>query len=223
VTAGAQTADNPTPGQTGGTTLAGAAEMLWPTPDTPSGGRTLPPGTSITGQTPDGRKVTVGLENATALWPTPSAAQDTKGAQADEDAVLSRQGKHQLAPADVSLIFSRPAPETATHGRPYSDPRLTWRRLRRLVISTHGRATWKRMAANGGKRRLNPNFVGWLMHWQTGHALCACSAMASFRYVLASRGALSRLPTACGPWIWQPPPQAPPMMQGELWTQERTE
>jgi hypothetical protein len=39
-------------------------ERLWPTPDTPSGGRTMPEGTTPTGMTPDGRKVTVGLENA---------------------------------------------------------------------------------------------------------------------------------------------------------------
>jgi hypothetical protein len=32
VSSGAQTAESPTPGQTGGTTLKGAARMLWPTP-----------------------------------------------------------------------------------------------------------------------------------------------------------------------------------------------
>jgi hypothetical protein len=52
-------------------------ERLWPTPDTPSGGRTMPEGTTPTGMTPDGRKVTVGLENAVKLWPTPRAEFDS--------------------------------------------------------------------------------------------------------------------------------------------------
>lgn len=49
------------------------AASLWATPDTPSGGRAMPPGTTLTGQTPDGRKVTVGLENQTRLWTTVQA------------------------------------------------------------------------------------------------------------------------------------------------------
>lgn len=49
---------------------AGIGSGLWPTPDTPSGGRTMPEGTTPTGKTPDGWKVTVGLENAARMWPT---------------------------------------------------------------------------------------------------------------------------------------------------------
>jgi len=41
VSTGAQTAENPTPGQTGGTSLPGAAQMAaWPTPNTMTGGQT---------------------------------------------------------------------------------------------------------------------------------------------------------------------------------------
>ena len=260
----------------------------------------MPPGTSMTGQTPDGRKVTVGLENAAKAWPTPMAGtpaqngnsaagnsdfsrkaeelalelwgtprasdaakggpnqsfgaggtplpaqaaqwktprvtfgeytrdrgqkgserltlegeatnwptpnshQDTRGAQATPEAVIARQGKHQLALADVSLLFSRPDHPTAKHGQQRSDPRLTWRRLRRLVISTHGRATWKRMAASGGKRRLNPNFVALLMGWPIGHPSCDSSETEFIRWQRDMRSALSRLPTAFGPWIWIEP------------------
>ncbi len=45
----------------------------WPTPDAGmvTGGRVLPEGTSSTGQTPDGRKVQVGLVNAVKAWATP--------------------------------------------------------------------------------------------------------------------------------------------------------
>lgn len=47
----------------------------WPTPNTPSGGRVMPPETTVTGKTPDGRKVQVCLENVAALagWGTPRA------------------------------------------------------------------------------------------------------------------------------------------------------
>jgi hypothetical protein len=112
--------------------------------------------------------------------------------------------------------FSRPDPETPTHGLPSSDPRQTWRRLRRLVISTHGRAVWKRMAANGGKRRLNPNFVAWLMGWPIGHPSCVCSATEWSRWRQDMRGELCRLPTASGAWIWQPPAERTEPTQMEL-------
>lgn len=46
---------------------------LLPTPDAGmvAGGRTLPPGTSATGITPDGKKRQVGLTNAVRMLPTP--------------------------------------------------------------------------------------------------------------------------------------------------------
>lgn len=70
----AQTADNPTPGQIGGTTMAGAAETMWFTPNVPNGGRIgKQGGTSPTGMTPDGIKRQVGLENQTRLWTTQQA------------------------------------------------------------------------------------------------------------------------------------------------------
>lgn len=55
-----------------------AASRQWATPNTPAGGRSMPDGTTATGKTPDGRKVTVGLENQVKQWPTP-AARDHKG------------------------------------------------------------------------------------------------------------------------------------------------
>ena len=157
------------------------------------------------------------LEGEVAQWPTPSAAQDTKGAQATGDAAAEREKRgKQLALADRALLFSRPDPETPPHGLPSSDPRRTWRRLRRLVISTHGRAVWKRMAASGGKRRLNPNFVAWLMGWPIGHPSCASSATEFSRWQQHMRGALSQLPMASGPWIWKPPATTPQPQQMTL-------
>ena len=54
----------------------------------------------------------------------------------------------------------------------------------------------------------NPIFVGWLMGWPIGHALCACSATEFTLWLRHMRGALSQLPMASGPWIWRPTDQA---------------
>ena len=68
---------------------AGIASGLWPTPDTPSGGRAMPEGTTPTGRTPDGRKVTVGLENAARMWPTPRAEFDSGRRRGEPDTLHS--------------------------------------------------------------------------------------------------------------------------------------
>ena len=48
----------------------------WPTPTTPSGGRTAPEGMTTTGVKPDGTKTQVTLEHVTrATWPTPRAGE----------------------------------------------------------------------------------------------------------------------------------------------------
>jgi hypothetical protein len=56
----------------------------WPTPSTPSGGQTFPPGTTPQGQTPDGRKiqVTLGLVADCAGWNTPTCQTQRKSARA---------------------------------------------------------------------------------------------------------------------------------------------
>lgn len=53
----------------------------WPTPTTPSGGQTVPPGTSPTGRRPDGSKATVTLANVAALcgWNTTRATDGSNG------------------------------------------------------------------------------------------------------------------------------------------------
>lgn len=48
--------------------------QMWPTPNTPNGGRALAPEYVATkGKTPDGKRQ-VGLEQVTAIWPTPRAS-----------------------------------------------------------------------------------------------------------------------------------------------------
>ena len=75
----------------------------------------------------------------------------------------------------------------------------------------------RRMSADPegpARRRLNPLFVGWLMGWPIGHALCACSATEFTLWQQRMRGALSQLPMASGPWIWRPTerPEGPAQM-----------
>lgn len=59
-------------GQHRGATISTMALAMWPTATTPSGGQSVPSGTSITGKRPDGSKATVTLQNvaALAMWPT---------------------------------------------------------------------------------------------------------------------------------------------------------
>lgn len=61
-------------------TISGTAIGLWPTTTTPSGGQTVPPGTTLTGRRPDGTKVQVTLQNVVlALWSTLRASDGEKG------------------------------------------------------------------------------------------------------------------------------------------------
>ncbi len=72
------------------------------------------------------------------------------------------------------------------------------------MIASHGRLISRRVLKARARRRLNPLFVGWLMGWPIGHALCACSETEFTLWEQHMHGALSLLPTASGPWIWRP-------------------
>ena len=72
------------------------------------------------------------------------------------------------------------------------------------MIASHGRVVSRRILKARARRRLNPLFVGWLMGWPIGHALCVCSATEFTRWQQRMRGALARQPMASGPWIWCP-------------------
>lgn len=100
--------------------------------------------------------------------------------------------------------FTRPAPAIWPDG-PRSSPHAPISRpLWASMIASHGRAVSRRILKGRSRRRLNPLFVGWLMGWPIGHALCACSATEFTLWQRHMRGALSRLPMASGPWIWRP-------------------
>ncbi len=207
----AQTAEDPTPAQTGGTSLAGAAELQWGTPRASDGEKGGPNQAFGAGGTP--------LPAQAAHWPTP-AAQNVKGSS--EGSITRADGKsrmdilHYLAEQG----FSRPAHLTAPHGPTLSQLRPIWRPLRAWLIASHGRAVWRRLWASRTKARLNPVFVEWLMGWPPGHANCACLATAWCLWQQDMRGALSALPTASGAWIWGPSgPEAGRPMQGDLFAQ----
>ena len=71
----------------------------WPTPNTPSGGRSMSPDKmDATGRTADGRKHTASLEHAVKFWPTPNAhdgrrpgpdVHSTQGGNLSRDALLA--------------------------------------------------------------------------------------------------------------------------------------
>lgn len=269
----AQTIDNPTPGQTGGKTLAGAAELMWTTPQahdvtargsgqkpsakagnaclatdaqnwtTPSDsdhkrGGTLTEamtGTSLVQQvntlwgTPRASDAEKGGPNQAfgsggkplpaqaAQWPTP-ASRDYKG-ENGPDHLINGTGRLHMdqLPNMVAHGFTLPDPAPMMHGPTLSQLRPIWRQLRASLIASHGRAVWLRLWTGRTKKRLNPLFVEWLMGWPPGHALCDCSETEWHRWQQHMRGALSRLPTASGPWIWSPQkPTPPPMIQGNL-------
>ncbi len=168
------------------------------------------------GQVPTSKAGNACLARDATTWPTP-AARDAKG-ENSPDHLLNGTGRLHMdqLPNAVAYGFSRPALMTPQAGKPSWHPRQTWRLLRLYVIATHGRATWRRLQASGGKRRLNPAFVGSLMGWPPGHSLCACSATEFSRWRQLMRGALSQLPTASGPWIWKPPAETPQPVQLNL-------
>lgn len=66
--------------------MMGFAQSMWPTPSVGdvTGGRSVPKGTTATGQTPDGRKVQMGLQTvvreSVRPWPTPTT-KDAIGAR----------------------------------------------------------------------------------------------------------------------------------------------
>ena len=100
--------------------------------------------------------------------------------------------------------FTLPAPVITLDGRRSLPHAPISRPLWASMIASHGRAASRRILKGRLRRRLNPLFVGWLMGWPIGHALCACSATEFTLWQQHMRGALSQLPMASGPWIWRP-------------------
>lgn len=86
----------------------------WPTPTTPSGGQTVPPGTTAAGRKPDGSKAQVTLEMVALLsgWPTARASDGDKNIRTLEGALseIARKGGPQdLGQAAMMSSWATPA------------------------------------------------------------------------------------------------------------------
>lgn len=168
----------------------------WSTPKATDGAKGGPSQTYGSGGMPP-------LPAQAAQWPTP-AAQNWKGSS--EASVTRADGKSRMDILHYRAEqgFTRPAPAITPHGlRSWHHAPIS-RPLWASMIALHGRVVSRRILKGRSKRRLNPIFVGWLMGWPIGHALCACSAMKFTHWQQHMRGALSHLPMASGPWIWRP-------------------
>lgn len=210
---------------------------MWKTPDVPNGGRSLTPGTTTTGQRPDGTKAQVGLENQTRMWSTPKASDGAKGgpnqaygsggtpplpAQTAQwptpsamqdtkgDADIGAIQRREMLGKQIALAHRARSfirPDLPT---PMAGPtRWPARRIWRLLYR-YVRSQHGRSVAQrltDSPDRLNPIFVEWLMAWPPGHSLCACSEMEFILWQRRMRGALSALPMASAQWIWKPPMQ----------------
>ncbi len=151
-----------------------------------------------------------------STWPTP-AARDHKG-ENGQDHLTNGTGRLHMdqLPNAVAHGFSHPAPAIETHGGRSSLTARSLRPLLRLMKSSATPAGYPAILRGHSKPRLNPNFVSWLMGWPIGHGLCACSATAWSAWSQHMRSALSRLPTASGPWIWKPTIKTDAPMQADL-------
>jgi len=146
-------------------------------------------------------------------WPTP-AAQNWKGSSPDSITRADGKSRMDILHYRAEQGFTRPDPVIAQDGQKSSPHAPISRPLWASLIASHGRAVSRRILKARTRRRLNPLFVGWLMGWPIGHALCACSAMEFTLWQRHMRGALSQLPLASGPWIWRPSegPESPAQM-----------
>ncbi|WP_227751814.1 DNA methyltransferase [Tabrizicola oligotrophica] len=172
----------------------------WSTPKATDGAKGGPGQSYGSGGTPP-------LPAQAAQWPTP-AAQNWKGSS--EASITRADGKSRmdLLHYRAEQGFTRPAPAIMLDGHRSSPHAPISRPLWASMIASHGRVVSRRILKGRSRRRLNPLFVGWLMGWPIGHALCACSATEFIHWQQRMRGALSQLPMASGPWIWWPTDQA---------------
>lgn len=171
--------------------LLGAAK-LWPTPVRPNGGRVLPKGTTITGNTAitaSGRKAQIDLRNAVNLerthWPTPHGMADGHGSELSQ-AVRVAEGL-----SDSERSAKRvPTPQardyrTGTANR-WSNPEKSrnlndwlaaqmvptptardWKSGKHATQEERGRSAGPPLSEMAGGQ-LNPPWVEWLMGYPIG-------------------------------------------------------
>ena len=109
-------------GNGAGLPLAQAAHLsTWPTPTQPSGGQTVPEGTTATGKRPDGKKAQVTLKDVASLagWRTPSLEMETGGSYCDPVKVQARiAAGHQVYLKDQAMLVQSTASGPTPNGSP---------------------------------------------------------------------------------------------------------
>jgi hypothetical protein len=146
-------------------------------------------------------------------WPTP-AAQNWKGSSTASIIRVDGKSRMDILHYRAEQGFTLPAPVIGMRGRQSSPHAPISRPLWASMIASHGPVVSRRILKARSRRRLNPLFVGWLMGWPIGHALCACSATEFTHWLQHMRAALSQLPMASASWIWRPSekPESPAQM-----------
>ena len=136
-------------------------------------------------------------------WPTP-AAQNWKGSSPASVTRADGKSRMDILHYRAEQGFIHPDPAITPDGQRSSPHAPISRPLWASMIASHGRVVSRRILKARARRRLNPIFVGWLMGWPIGHALCACSETEFTLWQQRMRGALLQLPMASSPWIWRP-------------------
>jgi hypothetical protein len=144
---------------------SGIESFLWPTPNVPNGGRSVPEDADWT--TPrcayrkNGKKIQVGLESAVRRWPTPRAADAARGP--DYGGTVNHEGGGNLLGA---VRRRRCRPPAASDWKGIFNPATV---ARRASESTRGvRLPEQVSREEGNSGALNPPWVEWLMGFPLG-------------------------------------------------------
>lgn len=160
----------------------------WPTPNTPSGGRTLPPEVcAAKGATPNGKRQ-VPLEMVAAYWPTP-ASRDHKGENSEAHVTTNSTGRMHMDQLPNFVAYS-PQARTIPDG-PISS-------LPNPGALPHSLAQPSEKLPRLLRRRLNPFFVEFLMGWPPGWTLPEPTACGHVETALWRHRLRRQLSSLCG-------------------------
>ena len=196
----------------------------WPTPNTPSGGRSVSiKKMDATGRTADGKKHTASLEHAVkfAGWPTPRSADGEKNVRSEEGS--AREMERKGGPQDLMQGASLAGWPTPNAG-PQNDTDTKWRERREAIkaerkngngfgltlgmavqeigpmrLTARGELLTGSTAAMPSGGQLNPAHSRWLMGYPPEWDDCAAMAMPSSRKQRQSSSAPLKTP---GPTVF---------------------
>lgn len=160
------------------------ASLMWPTPMVPSGGRSSSAEEVAAKGAPENGKRQIGLESATKLWPSPTASMTT-GA-----------GEHGTGGPNLQTTVSNwSTPRVTTNGGNGKNRGDNKSRLEDQVHTcppSHPDPVTESSGneSSASTRRLNPQFVEWLMGVPIGWTSCEPLATESYRSWLATHSRL---------------------------------